>query len=305
MIIHFLRGRKVSSLDTVFINLCKGFDYFKIPYTKNLPFELLKKNDRVIVLGIGKKVLEDYNQPNKIIAGIGLMTHPAEWPTLFLDYPIATYLQHSNWTKTIYERWYGKGSCNIWPAGIDTEYWKPTNNGIKEHILIYVKFLWNKEQNQSLLLNPIVRTLKTNQIKYKIITYGNYLPQEYKGLLLNSIGMIFLCEHESQGLAYQEAMAMNVPIMSWNQGYWLDPNRFKWKETQPVTSSSTPYFNENCGDNFSNYIEFERKWPNFLNKANRGGYNPRTFVLENLTLLKSAERMLEIIKNVYNEDTAN
>jgi hypothetical protein len=37
--------------------------------------------------------------------------------------------------------------------------------------------------------------------------------------------MLFLCEHETRGLAYQEALASNVPILAWDTGFWLDPRR--------------------------------------------------------------------------------
>ena len=44
--------------------------------------------------------------------------------------------------------------------------------------------------------------------------------------------MIFLVEHETQGIAYQEAMACDVPILAWDQGNWLDPKRLELETAQ-------------------------------------------------------------------------
>ena len=293
------RKNKIGSLEKVFNNLCKGFDQLGIKYYKNISFKAIKQTDQIIVLGIGAQVLKKYQISNKIIAGIGLMTHPSQWPSLFEDYPIATYLQHSHWTAEIYNRWYGKKTCKIWQAGIDTHYWKTTKTVIKKDILIYVKFLWDKEKNTIQILNPILDFLNSCNIEYKIIEYGFYTVEKYKKMLETSNAMIFLCEHESQGLAYQEAMAMNVPIFAWDQGFWLDKNRFSWGENQDVEASSVPYFDSQCGEKFKNIIEFKLGFSNFYEKAKANFYQPRSYVLQYLTLEKSAERMLEIINEVY------
>ncbi|MBB2144095.1 glycosyltransferase family 1 protein [Pedobacter sp. LMG 31464] len=299
LIKKILFPKKVSSLERVFINLCKGFDFLKVEYIKNLPFHKIRKDDRIITLGIGKSALKGYKKSNKIIAGIGLMTHPSNWPNLFKEYPISVYLQHSEWTAAIYNRWYGENHCKIWPAGIDTNFWKPKENSTKKHLLLYVKFLWNKEENEVKLLAPIELFLKDKQISYKIIRYGSYSLTDYKELLQESIGMIFLCEHESQGLAYQEAMSMNVPILAWDKGVWLDSNRFDWGEKELVPASSAPYFSEECGEKFHNLLSFKSIFNQFYAKSTLHEYSPRNYVINNLSLEKSASKMLEIIKEVY------
>lgn len=298
-LVHFFRKKNISSLERVFINLCKALKEKKISYIKNLPFSKIKEEDKIIVLGIGKNVLKGYNKKNKIVAGIGLMTHPNEWRTIFEDYPLATYLQHSTWTATIYNRWYGENTSKIWPVGIDTYYWKAEETAVRKDILVYVKFLWDKEKNTTEILQPILNLLDDHQIDYKLIVYGSYTIKEYKKILTNSIGMIFLCEHESQGLAYQEALAMDVPIFAWDQGFWLDTNRFTWGEKNPVPASSIPYFDATCGEKFKDLEEFNSKLPRFIESIKKGRYEPRNYILKNLSLEKSAERMLMILNEAY------
>lgn len=295
---YLFKGRdRISSLEMVFISLCKGLKLLNIDFTINLPFDQLQANDVPVVLGQGKDVLHNYNKNNPIIAGISLMTHPNQWPTLFKDYPVKTYLQHSAWTASIYNKWFGMGSTMQWQAGIDTKDWVPINQP-KKKILIYEKYLWNKFENQASLTEPIIAQLKKKNINYSIIRYGFYKKRDFKKLLAESIAMLFLCEHESQGLAYQEAMAMNIPILAWEQGLWLDPNRFEWGENDPIPASSVPYFDERCGMKFKDLESFTQIFPTFFQKAKDEIFNPRAYVLENLTVEKSAKRMLEIINQV-------
>ena len=109
--------------------------------------------------------------------------------------------------------------------------------------------------------------------------------------------MIFLCEHESQGIACCEALAMNVPVLAWDNGFCLDPNRFKW--SQPVIpATSVPYFDERCGMKFKNLQEFDDRFTMFINRVIENKFEPRAYILENLTLQVSAKKLLKIINTV-------
>ena len=113
---RLLRGQpRPGGLDKVFINLRLGLDRLGLPYIVNLPFRQLHPTDRVAVLGCGRHCLDGYRQPNPIVAGIGLMTHPSEWPTLCTDYPVVRYLQHSAWCDAVYRPYFSE-HCAIWPV---------------------------------------------------------------------------------------------------------------------------------------------------------------------------------------------
>jgi glycosyltransferase involved in cell wall biosynthesis len=291
--------KKVSGLEKVCINLCKGLDILKIDYTVNRPFKRIKPTEPVVVLGVGKYALQGYAQPNPVIAGIGLMTHPSEWPNLFEQYPVAKYLQHSAWTNNIYARYFGPEKCDQWPSGIDTDHWVADDKKSKTtDFLIYNKIMWDKPDTDINLRLPILQKLEQLGLSYKEITYGQYKEPEYIELLNQCKAMIFLCEHESQGFACCEAMSMNVPVLAWDQGFWLDPNRFKWNDPV-VPATSIPFFDARCGMSFKNISVYNDTLPAFWDKVKAGSFNPREYILENLTLKKSAERMLTIINNVY------
>jgi glycosyltransferase involved in cell wall biosynthesis len=293
----FFRKTKTSGVKKVFDNLCKGFDELGINYDINLPFNKIKTNEPVIVLGAGRYALEGYNQPNPVIAGIGLMTHPSEWPSLFTDYPVAKYLQHSEWANNVYTPYYQLTNCRLWPAGIDTNKWQPGLNK-KYDILVYNKIRWDKLSKDIELRIPILLKLNELNISYKEITYGQYTEDEYHKLLQTCNAMIFLCEHESQGFACLEALSMNIPVFAWDQGFCLDLNRFKWNHPV-IPATSIPFFDERCGMSFKNFEDFENNISSFWQLVNKVDFKPRAYILENLTLKKSAEKMLTIINSVY------
>ncbi len=296
---RLFKGKRISGLEKVFINLCKGFDELGVDYVKNRPFKKIQPGEPVIVLGVGKYALKGYDRPNPVIAGIGLVSHPAEWPDLFTAYPVAKYLQHSDWAMDIYVPWYGRKNCDTWSSGIDSSHWSPDKDVEKRtDFLVYSKFLFDKEKNRAELKQPILKKLDELGYSYREIVYGSYNETEYYDLLQQCRAMIFLCEHESQGFACCEAMAMNVPVFAWDQGFWLDPNRFKWNNPV-VPATSVPFFDERCGMTFKDYDVFEKNIAPFFDKVKNGDFAPRDYVLQNLTLKKSAERMLEIINSVY------
>lgn len=293
----FGKKNHAKSLEKVFQTLQKSLETIHKEFSLNKPFTKLKPDEVAIVLGSGRNSLENYDKANPIIAGIGLMSHPTEWPDLFEKYPVKYYLQHSEWANNMYKKYYGE-RCRIWPVGIETDKWVPGAGSKDIDVLVYDKILWDRDANEKTLLEPILKYLDDHKIKHHVIRYGSYRPSGYKSLLDRSKCMLFLCEHESQGIAYQEALSTGVPIIAWDQGFWLDPNRFLWGENDPVPATSVPYFSEECGVRFKNYQEFTDKFNSFYRNVEEHKFNPRKYILEHLTLEKSAYRMLEIASEI-------
>jgi glycosyltransferase involved in cell wall biosynthesis len=224
------------------------------------------------------------------------MTHPSEWPTLFEDYPVACYLQHSEWTAAVYRRYYGD-RCPVWPVGIDTAAWEPTvkQSDKPMDFLIYDKIHWDRPRCESDLLGPIGASLKGLGLKCMTLRYGDYGPGEYRNALAGCKAAIFLSAHESQGIACQEAMASGVPVLAWDPGRCQDPERFRWGDPD-IPTTSVPYFDERCGRRFADFRDFERNLPVFLDAMGAGAFRPRDYVLENLTVEKCSKAFVEILK---------
>jgi glycosyltransferase involved in cell wall biosynthesis len=291
-----VRGRpRPGGVEKVFTNLCLGLDRLGIAYDVNLPFNKLRSDDCVGVLGRGRAALDGYDRPNSIVAGIGLMTHPAEWPSLCDEYPVVRYLQHSAWANDVYKPYFGD-RCTVWPVGIDTEAWTPSAGTRDIDVLVYDKVHWHREQRQTTLLEPIRDALRRRGLRVVELRYGSYEERDYRALLGRSRAMIFLAEHESQGLAYQECLSSGVPILAWDQGWWLDPQRFQWR-TPSVPATSVPYFDARCGATFADATSFDETLDDFLSRVRRGAFNPRGYVLEHLTLERCSRHFVELLSH--------
>jgi hypothetical protein len=294
---RIIRGRpRPGGVDKVFSNLCLGLDRLRVDYHVNLPFDRLNDDDRVAVLGRGRYSLEGYDRDIPVVAGIGLMTHPSEWPTLCSEYPVVRYLQHSEWANNVYKRYFGD-RCEVWPVGIDTDAW-PAREATKEwDILVYDKIHWNRTEVETELVRPIKRILDRRALRYTEVKYGSYDESTFRDLVSRSKAMLFLCEHESQGLAYQECLSSNVPILAWDQGRCLDPNRFQWGSPEiPVTS--VPYFDQSCGEKFRGLPDFEQQLDLFLQRLRSAEFQPRQYILDRLTLKQCASRFVDILDGV-------
>jgi hypothetical protein len=293
---RLVRGRpRPGGLDKVLINLRLGLDRLGIPYEVNLPFGRLRPGDLVGVLGRGRHCLQGYGRRQPLVAGIGLMTHPSEWPTLFEDYPVACYLQHSEWTAAVYRRYYGD-RCPIWPVGIDTVAWQPgRQDGKTIDFLVYDKIHWDRPGYERDLVRPIGALLERLGRTHATLRYGDYEPGEYNSALARSRAVIFLSAHESQGIACEEAMAAGVPILAWDPGRCQDPERFRWGDPD-IPTTSVPYFDERCGRRFVDFADFELNLPAFMDAMQAGAYTPRDYILENLTVEKCSRRFVDILR---------
>jgi glycosyltransferase involved in cell wall biosynthesis len=181
--------------------------------------------------------------------------------------------------------------CVIWPAGIDTEVWPDCSHAQKDiDVLVYEKLLWDGPYRREAFLEPILRTLHQKGLTTQRLVYREYDLATYRRLLERSRAMLFLVEHEAQGIAYQEAMACGVPILAWNQGRWLDPKRLKF-DAAVVPASSVPYFAPQCGETFRSLEDFEPALERF--QARLSSYAPREYVAQHLSLERSAETWLE------------
>lgn len=293
---RIVRGPPVpSGIDRVFLNLTAGLRALRVPFRVNRPWREIQPGDRVGVLGRDRYCLAGYDRPNRIVAGVALMTHPSEWPTLCEDYPVATYVQHCEWAISIYRPYYGAERCAVWAVGIDTDQWRPaTPAGATTDFLLYNKIRWDHSRRDAELVQPVRNTLRAQGLSFEEIRYGAHRPAQYAAALRRCRSLLFICEHESQGLAYQEAMAAGLPVLAWDPGEWLDPRRFEWG-TPYVPASSVPFFDARCGERFRDFAAFGGTLERFCERRHAGAYAPRDYILENLPLTKCAQRYLDLL----------
>ena len=166
--------------------------------------------------------IPEWDLPNPAILGPSMYDHPSQNLTLMQDERFKYYILTCEWLRNVFSKVYGD-KCVIWHAGISTDEWIDVK-GYKKTIdvLIYDKIRWDRKKTTHLFLELVKKDLKEKNISYFVLQYGDITHEAYKDLLSKSRTMIFLCEHETQGIAYQEALASNVPVIAWDHGWWTD-----------------------------------------------------------------------------------
>lgn len=224
-----------------------------------------------------------------VIFGPGDFGMPDKFNQISKDYPKAYLICFCDWIFKIYEH-SNSGRIKNWFAGINTDMWLPEKLSPKPiDCLIYDKIRWERDSLIPNFYNQFLRHLDKNGLTHTTLRYGNHTITHYKECLKKAKSLIFLCEHETQGLAYQEAMSMNIPIFAWDEGILRDKQLSEYAPRDLIVTS-VPYFSDRCGVRFrrENYIEdFDKFWENLAT------YEPRQYVIENLSLQKSAELYLK------------
>jgi glycosyltransferase involved in cell wall biosynthesis len=281
------------------LNLMAGLQKLGYNYRFN-DYRYLRSNPQELACVIGKPhiIFEKKITRNPILFGAAVFSHPVDCPALFTEYPnVKKILVPGDWIKEMFAPYYGNRVL-AWPVGIDTEKWRPEAKHKDIDCLIYDKVLWQYELFENELIWPVLSHLKNMGLKTEVIRYGKYKSDQYLEKLQRTKFMIFLCPHETQGLAYQEALSCDVPILAWDQGgFWPDPSYYPEKvKFQPV--SSVPYWDERCGMKFKDFNEFYNKIDDFLTRLAENRFEPRSYILEHLTLEKCAQKYLDIIKSI-------
>jgi hypothetical protein len=235
------------------------------------------------------QTIDWWDLPNPAILGPGMLDHPAIKPSLMEDDRFHYYIVTCGWMEDLFRPYYGS-TLMSWFAGIDTRSWPDLSERPKRYdCLVYDKIHWDRDRLVPGLLEPVQRELTHSGLRYAVIRYGAHNQSAYRKLLAGSRFMVFLAEHETQGLAYQEAMASNLPVLAWNPGFWVDPNRARYT-SDPVPACSVPYFSDQCGATFREPNEFNSALEAFVRRLD--SFRPRQFVQQHLSLESSADTYL-------------
>ena len=290
---RILRGKaQPGGHRRVFLNLCSGLDQLKVPYRIN-DFRYARNNPNTIACIIGKPFLLDrVAWKNPILFGAAVYSHPIDDPRLLDRLPVRKILVPGPWMELMCKPFWGN-QVRSWPVGIDTQLWCPADLASKTFdVLIYDKVRWDHAYFETTLIAPIRAVLKAQGRSFTELRYGSYREDAFRSVLSKCRAMIFLCEHETQGIAYQQALSCGVPIFAWDRGGpWRDPSYYPTKVVfEPVTS--VPYWDERCGRTFAGIEQFADRWSDFYDNVGGHRFRPRDYVLENLSLTGCASRYM-------------
>jgi len=269
-----LRNSKYRGHFAVTRSLVEGLKKINVEYALN-PF-FIKPNDIVIVLA-GIKTLQQAIQLKKLgkikklLAGPNVVVFSSDVNNLIASPEVDLCIVPSDWTIDLYlsENSSLQNRIISWPAGVDTNYWKPS--GEERDIVAFFE-----KPNKSPIPDTTDYKAFLEEMGYKVVslTYGRFTHVEYLKILQSSLFLVGFVSNESQGIAWTEAWSCNVPT-------------FLWRNTRDsylgksFPSSTAPYLTDDTGLFFDDINHFKT-----IIQENRNchyQFNSRKWVLENMS----------------------
>lgn len=237
-------------------------------------------------------VLDKVRLPNPMIFGPGDYGPPQSVDAVKARTPVRIFTQPSPWFASYYEP-FNRGETQVLSVGIDTDHWPDWSQAPKDNdVLVYDKIRWGRDTLVHDVLERQLAHLRARGLSFHVLRYGEHHVSAFRAWLKRSRTMVFLCEHETQGLAYQEAMSTNVPVLAWDEGKLVDPDM---AQRSDVNVSSVPYFDARCGDRFS-LPDMEAAFDAFW--AARSHFAPRAYVKDTLSLERCGQNYLRMYSSL-------
>jgi hypothetical protein len=294
-----VRGpRNPGGMERYYLNLLDGLRRAGVPFRSNCGSYARSHPEEVVgIVGKGH-LLRSAAWRNPVVFGPAVFSHPLEDPIALRSAQLKKVLVSCEWMKRMYE-----GAVDlpveVWPSGVDTYTWRPLPEVPKDlDVLVYDKVRWERERVESEILEPIYAQLASRGLKVETIRYGSYREEQFRDLLGRARAMVFLVEHETQGFAYLQALACDIPLLAWDAGgFWRDPEFYPDRvRFEGVTS--VPYWDSRCGIKFAGSGDLARALDEFLAGAASGRFSPREYVLENLPLEGQAIAYRAVLESV-------
>lgn len=271
----------------MFTNLVKGLEQISYPYVVNRHPDSTSRiwvhNDVFALPAVLRR------RAAKRVVGPNLFVMPRDIPAL--DFGGCVYITPSTWMDAVW-RGCGFDSCptHVWPVGVDTDEFRPAPGPRPEtQVLLYHKRRDPRE------LAEIERTLEASGLTFRRITYGHYTEAEYRDALARAAFVVWHGRPESQGLALQEALASDVPLLVCDArtilDAWGDDYEFQ-RDVARFPATAAPYFDETCGVKINNLRELKRAIERMRSELK--AFSPREFVLRNLSLEGQARAFVGI-----------
>lgn len=239
-------------------------------------------------------VLAEVDLPNPVIFGPGDPGYPDAAGAWAAQDKVRFVIQPSDWFVSYYRPWCGDKMLRC-PVGIDLAK-LPDARGLPKSVdvLIYDKIRWDRNTLVAAVRDRLAARLDAAGLSHRTLRYGEHTRESYVDALRGARSMAFLCEHETQGLACEEAMAMNVPVFAWEEGRLVDPRQTPFARPD-LRVSSVPYFDETCGLTFT-LADMEERFDAFW----RGlpVFHPRDYVERALSPAGAARVYLDAYRSM-------
>ena len=259
-------------------NLLQSLDDCNIPYSINN--ELYEYNLFLHWNNVSYNYYLKLKNKKNILIGPQIAFWEKYWNYL-KDINYLKVITPSKWVNDKINKFFPEIKTCVWPVGI---YAPNININLRYNCLVYYK---NRSEND---LNCLINFLNKKNISYVGLQYGNYTPDEFIECLSQVKYCIVLDNTESQGIAIQEMMACNKPLLVWDMKEW-DHLGDQYK----VPATSVPYWSSDCGEKFYEVSELEYTFDKFY--ANIDKYNPKKLIDSELSYKVSVKKLLNCFEN--------
>lgn len=254
-------------------SLIEGLKKSALPHNYN-PSRLSKLANTVVVLAGVRTLrqaieLKGQGKIRKLYAGPNIVVFSSDYDSLLAAPEVDAVITPCDWVVDLYveDNPSLAGRIFSWAAGVDADYWTPGSMDERDSILIYEK------QNIGPVA-PYVEYLGQLGYRVKIIKYGAYSHSEYRRALRRARLMVGFVFGESQGLAWAEAWAADVPTLIWRN----ERNTYRGRTYR---TSTAPYLTPANGLFFNDLEDFKRQFAYLTNDPHR--FTPRDWVLEHMS----------------------
>lgn len=285
------RRQPYTGFYTAFRNLRRALEQAGLDVHVN-DFAHARRNPRQPIGISGHvEVYDHVSLPNPAVFGPGYVPPPETIDTVAKGTNIRIFTQPSEWPCLVLRPKLGDRVQPFF-APIDLVEWPDLSSGSKTYdVVIYDKIRWDRDEMVPRLLQRLQRHLAARNLSHIVLRYGEHPLAQFRTALKAGRVLVFLCEHETQGLAYQEAMASGLPVFAWDEGRLVDPREVRTAPADLVVSS-VPYFDERCGMTFRE-TGLEDRFDSFWEARN--SYAPRAFVAETLGPDRAARIYLDLL----------
>jgi glycosyltransferase involved in cell wall biosynthesis len=221
-----------------------------------------------------------------LVAGPANALFPDEADNVLRIPEIDLLIVPSEWVRELYRSVAPElvAKTRICPAGVDTDYWKPSGANRGSRVVVYWK------SGDETFCAEVERILETCGLEPVRVRYGHYAREQYRSLLDEAMMGVFISSFETQGLALAEAWSMDVPTVVW------DPqSEASWRGRSFIGGSSAPYLTPATGVTWVAVPEVAALVRDIA--ARRDQLRPRQWVLAHLTDAICSAQLLQIVQS--------
>jgi hypothetical protein len=273
-------------------SLVEGLEKIGADFNYN-PNQLSELGDNVVVLAGVRTLrqairLKKKGRIRKLFAGPNIVHFSSDFGSILASPDVAAAIAPCDWVIESYVRDNPSllGRIFAWPAGVDTAFLKPDAGIKRDRILIFDKQPATDDPER---IKPFVNYLQDQGWTVDVLERRKckvgYTQEHYLQLLQHTCLMVgFTGGSESQGLAWAEAWAADVPTLLWRNTQQVLHGRL-------LRVSTAPYLCEQNGLFFDDLEQFKQQFAYW--QAHRAQFAPRGWVLENMSDEVCARQLYE------------